>query len=175
MVVKVTIPNPPNWIKSRITPWPKAEKVSPIFTVDRPVTQILDTATNNPSRKSRRCPLRTLKGSIRHTAPATAPRKNPSIIILVAVSFLFFISLLPIPAAAHHACLESCPSFSVNCILPAVLPFRPPLHSAQCPLPSPLTFRPPLHSAKLPLFRQLFLSDRCSIYCRMSPLNYTML
>ena len=90
MVVKVTMPSPPHCSSRTICP--KTEKVWPMLTVDRPVTQMPEVDTKRASRKPMDWPGLVLTGSMRSSAPSSAPRRKPSMMIPVVVVFLFFIS-----------------------------------------------------------------------------------
>ena len=78
-------------MSSRRITCPKAEKVWPILTVDSPVTQMPDMATNRASRESICCPGLVLKGSRRQSVPRRAPMRKPNMMITVVVSLRLFI------------------------------------------------------------------------------------
>ena len=63
-----------------------------MLTVDRPVTQMLEVDTKRASRKPMDWPGLALIGSIRSSAPNSAPMRKPSMMIPVVVVFRFFIS-----------------------------------------------------------------------------------
>jgi hypothetical protein len=67
-VEKVIMPNPPHWMSTSTTHWPKRLSRLPVSTTTRPVTQVADVAVNRASTGESRGPL-TAAGSINNMVP----------------------------------------------------------------------------------------------------------
>ncbi len=122
VVVNVTIPSPPNWIKNRMTAWPNRLQCSAMDTVESPVTQIEVVAVKSASTKGVTVRSFVAIGSERSMVPRTIAARKPSIIILVVVItinlFFFFIEL---PRISNFSCIFVCGHiinfFSADCKL----------------------------------------------------------
>ena len=76
MVMK---PRPPIWMRTMMTTCPKREKVTPVFTTVRPVTQTAEVAVNRASTKPRLSLSFVATGRVRSKAPSRTTAKKPMV------------------------------------------------------------------------------------------------
>ena len=77
IVAKTIKPRPPTWIRTSRTICPKTEKVVPVSTATRPVTQTADVAVNRLSNRPMPFPLREAAGNASKTVPSRITARKP--------------------------------------------------------------------------------------------------
>ena len=95
----VTMPNPPIWIRSRMTICPNRLHVEAVGRVTSPVTQVEVVDVNSASRYGTASPLAELRGNVSRILPRKmGTRKLSSMICVVdrVIFFFFFMILYPI-------------------------------------------------------------------------------
>ncbi|WP_343212701.1 hypothetical protein [Arthrobacter sp. H41] len=91
------MPNPPTWIRARITVWPNGVQKVAVSTVINPVTQTADTAVKSAGMTISWLPGVLERGSISRAAPRSIAARNASGTSrtgLIASSLIRFFTLI---------------------------------------------------------------------------------
>ena len=85
------MPNPPVWIKARMTTWPNTDQWVAVSRTTRPVTQVAEVAVKRAVSNEVAAPLRDEMGSIKSIVPRAIRTANPRMTILDEEGFPFFV------------------------------------------------------------------------------------
>ena len=84
------MPNPPVWIRARMTTWPNTDQWVAVSRTTRPVTQVAEVAVKRAVPNEVTVPLRDEMGSIKSIVPRAIRPANPRMTIRDEECFLNF-------------------------------------------------------------------------------------
>jgi hypothetical protein len=104
------MPNPPVWIRARMTIWPKTDQWVAVSRTTRPVTHVAEVAVKRAVPNEVTTPVREEMGSIKSTVPRAIRPANPRMTILEEDGLIRFAS--PDNVACSFSCVAQLESIA---------------------------------------------------------------